>query len=284
MQWFPMPRGLTSLPPRRRALIAVAALVSFGLVVTVTQVASAESGRGTGSGPAPTSGPSGGAPSGAPSSAPPLDVIADDCSDSELERHDGFQEGNRCVETQFGELGSAENNPSLLIVGAPRRVAANQPFTIRVSTRNLVRDRFLAAARGGYLRETSLLNDDGLVRGHFHTACRMLAELGQAPEPAPVPAFFVATEDGGGGAEPDVVEVQVPGLPEQGVAQCTVWAGDGSHRLPMMQRANQTPPVDSVRIAVRGCVRANMVDNTGAIRPVCATPEEAAIISRLSDN
>jgi hypothetical protein len=29
-----------------------------------------------------------------------------------------------------------------------------------------------------------------------------------------------------------------------------VWAGDGSHRTPLMQRANQTPAFDSVRITV----------------------------------
>ncbi|SIR71101.1 hypothetical protein SAMN05444858_11546 [Micromonospora avicenniae] len=28
--------------------------------------------------------------------------------------------------------------------------------------------------------------------------------------------------------------MQVPGLPESGIAQCAAWAGDGSHRLPMM--------------------------------------------------
>jgi hypothetical protein len=140
----------------------------------------------------------------------------------------------------------------LLIVEAPSQVLAGQPFTIQVSTRNLVRDRFLAAAQGGYFKETSLLNDDGLVRGHFHTACRMLESFDEAPVPEPVPAFFVATEDRKGGAEPDVVDVNVSGLPDVGIAQCSVWAGDGSHRIPMMQRANQTPAIDTVRIAVQG--------------------------------
>ena len=40
------------------------------------------------------------------------------------------------------------------------------------------------------------------------------------------------------------------GLPGRGLAQCAVWAGDGSHRIPMMERANQTPAFDSVRILV----------------------------------
>jgi hypothetical protein len=126
----------------------------------------------------------------------------------------------------------------------------NQPFEIQVSTRNLVRDRFLAAAQGGYYKESSFLNGEGLVRGHFHTACRMLESRDAAPDPAPVPAFFVATEDGGGGRDPDVVTVRVPGLPQAGLAQCASWAGDGSHRVPMMQRANQTPAFDVVRVRV----------------------------------
>ncbi|MFR9777904.1 hypothetical protein ACL02O_17860 [Micromonospora sp. MS34] len=179
-----------------------------------------------------------------------LDVLAKDCSDSRLQPHDGFQAGNRCVSTAFGEVGAAANNPSLLITRFPDQVRRNQPFTLRVTTRNLVRDRFLAAGQGGYYLESALLNDQGLVRGHFHTACRMLNSLRQPPNPQDVPAFFVATEDGRGSGQPDDVLIQVPGLPESGVAQCAVWAGDGSHRIPMMERANQTPAIDVVRIRV----------------------------------
>ncbi|MEO3775074.1 hypothetical protein [Micromonospora sp. B9E7] len=179
-----------------------------------------------------------------------LGVLANDCDESRLQPHDGFQTGNRCVSTEFGEVGAAANNPSLLITQFPQQVGQNQAFTLRVSTRNLVRDRFLAAGQGGYYVESSLLNAQGLVRGHFHTACRMLDSLTAPPEPQEVPAFFVATEDGRGGAQPDEVTIQIPGLPESGTAQCSVWAGDGSHRLPMMERANQTPAFDSVRITV----------------------------------
>ncbi|MET7958857.1 hypothetical protein ABZ356_31340 [Micromonospora zamorensis] len=179
-----------------------------------------------------------------------LGVLANDCDESRLQPHDGFQNGNRCVSTEFGEVGAAANNPSLLITQFPQQVGPNQAFTLRVSTRNLVRDRFLAAGQGGYYVESSLLNAQGLVRGHFHTACRMLDSLTAPPEPQEVPAFFVATEDGRGGAQPDEVTIQIPGLPESGTAQCSVWAGDGSHRLPMMERANQTPAFDSVRITV----------------------------------
>jgi hypothetical protein len=180
-----------------------------------------------------------------------LDVLGRDCKNSKLEPHDGFQKAPRCVETEFGEVSSADKNPSLLITEAPNDVKAGQKFTITVSTRNLVRDRFLGAAAGGYYLESSFLNGDGIQRGHFHTACRMLASTREAPEPGAVPAFFVATQDNAGGATPDTVTITVPtGMPSRGIAQCTVWAGDGSHRIPMMQRANQTPAIDSVRIFV----------------------------------
>ncbi|MFV2019046.1 hypothetical protein [Micromonospora sp. LOL_023] len=179
-----------------------------------------------------------------------LEILANSCENSNLDDHDGFQIGNRCVDTQMGEVGAASNNPSLLITEFPDEVDANEPFTIRVSTRNLIRDRFLPAGQGGYYVESSLLNEQGLTRGHFHTACRLLPSTDEAPDPAPAPEFFVATEDGGGGAQPDQVTIQVSGMPQSGIAQCSVWAGDGSHRVPMSERANQTPAFDSVRIQV----------------------------------
>ncbi|MCO8270825.1 Pecanex-like protein 1 [Actinoplanes sp. TRM 88003] len=180
-----------------------------------------------------------------------LGVLTNSCDTSNLTPHNGFQEGSRCVSTEFGEVGEANANPTLLITRAPRAVNPNTPFTLTVSTRNLIRDRFLAAGQGGYYVESSVLAN-GLVRGHFHTACRMLANTNEAPAPDPVPAFFVATEDSRGGATPDSVNIQVPGLPNAGTAQCASWAGDGSHRIPMMVRANQTPAFDTVRITVRG--------------------------------
>ncbi|MFI7602043.1 hypothetical protein [Actinoplanes sp. NPDC049681] len=181
-----------------------------------------------------------------------LEITTNTCADSRLTPHDGFQNGNRCVSTEFGEVGEAAKNPTLLITEFPRQVKVGEPFTLKVSTRNLVRDRFLAAGQGGYYVESSVLTDQGLVRGHFHTACRMLQSTKEAVDPAPVPAFFVATEDKKGGAQPDTVTIQVPGMPQAGVAQCASWAGDGSHRVPMMQRANQTPAIDAVRVLVEG--------------------------------
>lgn len=179
-----------------------------------------------------------------------LDVLATDCSGSKLQPHDGFQKAPRCVSTAFGEVGGQEQNPSLLITDAPDKVAPGQGFQLRVSTRNLVRDRFLAAGKGGYYKETSLLNAQGLQRGHFHTACRVLPNTDEAPDAAPKPEFFLATEDGSGSATPDTVTIDVPGIQQAGELQCSSWAGDGSHRVPMMQRADQTPAFDSVRVQV----------------------------------
>ncbi|TCK27252.1 Pecanex-like protein 1 [Pseudonocardia endophytica] len=179
-----------------------------------------------------------------------LGVLATDCSGSTLQPHDGFQNGNRCVSTAFGEVGTQDKNPSLLITSAPTQVSPGQGFQLTVSTRNLIRDRFLAAAKGGYYKESSLLNGQGLQRGHFHTACRVLPNADEAPDAAPKPEFFLATEDGSGSATPDKVTIDVPGVQQAGDLQCSSWAGDGSHRIPMMQRADQTPAFDSVRVKV----------------------------------
>lgn len=190
------------------------------------------------------------------SSAPPaagaaaVEPLARDCTGSQLDLHNGFQEAPRCAATAFGEVPKQENGASLLIVDAPDKVKPGKAFTIKVSTRNLVRDRFLAAGAGGYYLETSLLNGAGLVRGHFHTACQMVGE--EAPPPDRQFDTFVATEDGGGSAAPDTVTVNISkGLPSKGEARCVAWAGDGSHRVPMEQFANQIVAVDAVRIDVK---------------------------------
>ncbi|MEQ4303699.1 LPXTG cell wall anchor domain-containing protein [Plantactinospora sp. B6F1] len=299
-------RASTGTGQRRRLLAAAAALAVFGGLVGVTQISNAESqqaapGCEPGSPPSaaasespgaagddataeaspptsdekcpPSTGPA--SPSGTPGGAAPggsgLDALGDDCEASNLPAHTGFQEGGRCVATAFGEVGAAEQNPSLLITQAPRTVREGEPFRLVVSTRNLVRDRFLPAGRGGYYLETSLLDGEGLVRGHFHTACRMLTSTSEAADPAPVPAFFVATEDGKGSDEPDSVIIEVPGLPA-GLAQCSSWAGDGSHRIPMMVRANQIPALDSVRIRVQPAPEQPPAEEPGNEQPPAEEP------------
>ncbi len=200
-------------------------------------------------------------------------MLGRDCSNSKLTPHDGFQKSPACVSTAMGEIAAENKLPSLLITNSPRLVGVNQPFKLVVSTRNLVRDRFLGAAAGGYYLESSFLNAQGLQRGHFHTACRMLASTKQAPDSSVAPAFFLATQDNGGGAAPDSVTIDVPATATKtaGIMQCTSWAGDGSHRTPMMTKANETPAIDSVRILISGRGRAEQVDVSAADAQADAT-------------
>jgi hypothetical protein len=181
-----------------------------------------------------------------------------------LDFHQGFQiTGAACVPTAMGAVAAQDQLPSLLITAAPKTVGVGQGFQLKVSTRNLVRDRFLGAAAGGYYLESSVLDGAGLQRGHFHTACRILPNTDEAPDSSGTPEFFLATQDNGGAKTPDTVTIDVPATAtaKAGTMQCTSWAGDGSHRTPMMSKANQTPAVDSVRIEVGG---AAADDNAGA--------------------
>lgn len=203
-------------------------------------------GDGNGSG---TSGVGTVAPGGADGANNGLEVLARDCSNSDLEIHAGFQDGDRCAQTQFGEVPAQERGATLLITEHPDQVGVNQPFSITVSTRNLKRDRFLGAAAGGYYLESSVLDENNIVRGHFHTGCQLLQSTDDAP-PADRAQFFVATEDGAGSAEPDSVTINVPGLADAGTYKCASWAGDGSHRVPMMQFANQIPAIDAFQLVV----------------------------------
>ena len=130
--------------------------------------------------------------------------------------------------------------PSLLITDAPREVGSNEAFTLKVSTRNLVRDRFLgAAAAATTWRARS-----------SKTACSAATSTppaGSCPRPATAPdagqdpEFFLATQDSGGGADPRHRDHQRPGHHDRRQLQCTSWAGDGSHRTPMMSAGQRDP-------------------------------------------
>jgi hypothetical protein len=181
-----------------------------------------------------------------------LKILGDTCDKSKLDDHNGFQSDKaKCVDTQFGEVSALNDNPTLLITDAPLSVGVGKDIVLQVSTRNLVRDRFLGAAAGGYYIESAFLNSDGLTRGHFHTGCRLIGDGTVAPPPFKLGKQFVATEDKKGSSEPDVVTVTIPGFTESGKVQCAAWAGDGSHRIPMMSFAAEIPAFDSVRIDVR---------------------------------
>jgi hypothetical protein len=300
------------VPPYRnkRFLAILAAALTFGVFVTVTQVSNAgdrrrkppasqpcpttattnagtaeqpavtnQNGRevrnyrddGTGTGtnrrgwrpPNCTPASTGATPTTSSTGGPSEQVLGTNCEDSRLQAHDGFQNGNRCVSVSHGEVPGADKAPSILITGifingqrrsvsaGPIVINRNTPFEIEFSTRNLVRDRFLAAGQGFYYAEASFLDANGVVRGHVHTACNVLPNDREAPDMEGVPAFFVATEDNGGGEAPDRIRVAVAGIATAGLVQCASWAGDGGHRTPMMQRANQRPAFDAVRIVVR---------------------------------
>lgn len=182
------------------------------------------------------------------SAADPVEPLARDCSQSELDTHNGFQEAPRCVETAFGEVSAQANNPTLLITDSPRQVRPGQDITLQISIRNLIRDRFLAAGQGGYYLESATLRD-GITRGHAHGACELVGDAAPQPERT---TNFQAVEDGEGGAGADSVTLTLDGLNSTGEARCAVWAGDGSHRIPMMQFANQVPAFDVVRVRIQG--------------------------------
>src|SRR5258706_11887257 len=142
---------------------------------------------------------------GTAAAASSTEPLGADCSTSQLAPHTGFQVAPACVSTAFGEVTTQEKDASLLIVDAPKRVAIGQAITLKVSTRNLVRDRFLAAGAGGYYKESAFLTADGLTRGHFHTACRMLDGSGIAPPPGRQADFKSTTNGGRGGAAATVI-------------------------------------------------------------------------------
>jgi hypothetical protein len=245
-----------------------------------TDSASATATASAGAGATTTAAPTGSGPNG-------LDVLGQSCADSNLPPHTGFQSPDaQCVNTSMGEIAPETQLPSLLITNSPTQVGVGQPFKLVVSTRNLVRDRFLGAAAGGYYLESSFLNDKKLQRGHFHTACRMLASTNEAPDSSPAPAFFLATQDNGGGSAPDNVTIDVPATAtaDAGTMQCTSWAGDGSHRTPMMSRANQTPAIDSVRITISGSGQARQENVSDADAQADAAKQAQAEQAAAADN
>ena len=134
----------------------------------------------------------------------------------QLPDHDGHPTtAAACVQTPFGAVSAQEKNPTLLIVAAPSTITPGQDIELRVSVRNLVRDDFPTSAHGGYLSEPASLTSQGFTRGHVHSACRVLPNAQEAPQPDRVTAFM-AIEDGGGGAAPDTVEVHLPGRDVEG--------------------------------------------------------------------
>jgi hypothetical protein len=198
--------------------------------------------------PAPTTTGSGGT-SGTPSAPPTLEAGPSNCDGSNLQAHNGFQAEGRCVSTVLGEVGTVANSPTAIIVEAPDEVAVNTPFSVVISTRNLLRTRFLAAAAGGYYLEAPRLDSNGLVIGHAHFGCSILPSDDEAPPPTRS-VVFQAIEDGGGSANADRLTINLPGVPTAGTLRCGLWSGSNSHALPAAPFANMMPAFDTVRIEV----------------------------------
>jgi hypothetical protein len=201
----------------------------------------------TAAGGEPTTTTAAGEPTTTTPQGPP--ILTDTCTDSQLPPHDGFERAPRCVATDAGEVPLA--TPAVLISQFPRLARAGQPFQVTLTTRNLVRDRFLKAAEGGYYREMSVLDGGGVVRGHLHVYVQALGDGATVPDADATPLeFFRAVEDGGGGAGVSRVAVAVGGL-TAGPKRLCVTMGDGSHRVPLMRAAKLAAGIDCVRMFVR---------------------------------
>jgi hypothetical protein len=170
------------------------------------------------------------------------------CRASNLPRHDGFEKSGTCVQTQMGEV--SDRSPSALITNVPENAAAGEAFQITASVRNVVRDRFAPAAKGGYYLFMSELNEAGLTHGHAHIYVQNIGDAGAAPDSDAAPLdFFKAVEDGGGGAAPDNITVDVPGL-QAGSYRACVTLGDSSHRPPLTKAAKIAAGMDCTRFTI----------------------------------
>src|SRR6266545_845732 len=172
------------------------------------------------------------------------------CDESNLEKHDGFQNAPRCVAIDQGEVSA--HAPAALITSVPDNLQAGQAFQITANFRNVVRDRFAAAANGGYYHFMSELDGNGITHGHAHFYVQNIGDGAEAPDGDAGPLdFFKAVEDGGGGAAPSSVTVDVPGL-NAGSYRACVTLGDSSHRPPMMSAAKIAVGIDCTRFTVGG--------------------------------
>jgi hypothetical protein len=218
-------RGLLSeVSTRRLALVAIVTGILLGLLGAVS---AQEAGKAND-----------------PATADGLAPLSRSCDDSPLATNDGFQKGNTCVAVDSGEV--SDKTPTVLITRAPRAVAAGQDFQVRISSRNVVRDRFLAAATGGYYAERSVLNPQGIQRGHSHVWVQDIGSGRTAPDADVAPLdFFKAVEDNGDGD----FTLTITGL-SPGNKKLCVNDADGSHRTAMTRAAKLAMPYDCVRLFV----------------------------------
>jgi hypothetical protein len=222
---------------RRRALVV--AMVAGALLGVIGIVSAQEAQQ-----PAPGQDQNGAVQANDPATADGLAPLSRSCDDSPLATNDGFQKGNTCVAVDSGEV--SDKTPAVLITRAPERVAAGRDFQVAISSRNVVRDRFLAAATGGYYAERSVLNPQGVQRGHSHVWVQDIGSGASAPDADAAPLdFFKAVEDNGDGD----FTLTITGLTPGNKKLC-VNDADGSHRTAMTKAAKLAMPYDCVRLTV----------------------------------
>jgi hypothetical protein len=223
----------------------------------------------------PAPGQNGAAPANDPATGDGDAPLSKSCDDSPLPTHDGFQKGNTCVAVDSGEV--SDKTPTVLITRAPRVVPEGRDFQVAISSRNLVRDRFLAAATGGYYAERSVLNPQGVQRGHSHVWVQDIGSGRTAPDADAAPLdFFKAVEDNGAGDFTVTVTGLTPGL-----KKLCVNDADNSHRTAMTKAAKLAMPYDCVRLLVfrvRGATTTTAVQATAttAAPQATATPQTTA--------
>ena len=226
--------GALSFLSRRVLIVAVVA----GALLGVIGIVSAQEAQ------QPPPGQNGGAQANDPATGDGDAPLSKDCGDSPLTVNDGFQKGNTCVAVDSGEV--SDKTPAVLITRAPRRVASGVDFQISISSRNVVRDRFLAAATGGYYAERSVLNPQGIQRGHSHVWVQDIGSGRTAPDADAAPLdFFKAVEDNGDGDFTLTITALNPGN-----KKLCVNDADGSHRTAMTKAAKLAMPYDCVRLFV----------------------------------
>src|SRR6266545_8189230 len=104
----------------------------------------------------------------------------------------------------------------------------------------------LAAATGGYYAERSVLNPQGVQRGHSHVWVQDIGDGQSAPNADAAPLdFFKAVEDNGDGD----FTLTITGLTAGNKKLC-VNDADGSHRTAMTKAAKLAMPYDCVRLFV----------------------------------
>lgn len=172
------------------------------------------------------------------------------CESSELELHDGEQEGQRCAPTVLGELPDPEDIPAVLITSPPdgATLRAGEDFQVVVAVRDLATGRFADPDTQYYTRPQEL-DAEGRVIGHAHVAVQRLDA--QDPEDVDAPAatdfeFFQGLEEE---AEDGRLVATVPGL-DAGVYRVLVNAASEHHAPTLSPVAQHTFAVDGIRIQV----------------------------------